>query len=138
MILNLDTIKEGPVCRTRPVTITGLKTFLTAQGVNLAKHITELIEDTDILCRAFYYSKYGALLMMFELRFDANEGQEEDGKQAKSCFLENLTGDRDLGKLFDLHRVSVRVFRCSRAKGSFETLEKYCAELSGESVTVGI
>jgi hypothetical protein len=129
MTLNLDTIKEELVYRIKPETIRGLKTFLTDQGVNLPQHIRELIKDTDTFCEAFYYSKYGPLLMMFELRFNAKEGQEEDRKQAKRCLIENLTGDKDLGELFDLHRASVRVFRCSKAKGSFETLEKYVAEL---------
>ena len=77
LILNLDTIKNEPVCPEKPVTLKGLKTFLIDQGLSLPKQITELIEDTDIFCKAFYYSKNGPLLMIFELGVKAKEGQEE-------------------------------------------------------------
>jgi hypothetical protein len=142
MTLDLDTIKERPVYRIGPVTIKGLKTFLIGQGISLPDQIIELIEDKDISCKAFFYSKYGPLLLMFELKFDVTteEGtksneirtpQTEKADQfTKRGLIGILTGDAELSNLFNIKGASVRVFRCSRAKGSFETLEKYVAELS--------
>jgi hypothetical protein len=53
--------------------------------------------------------------MMFALKFD--EG-----------LIGTLTGDPDLGKLFDIQGAAVRVIRCPLT--SFDVLKKYAAGLA--------
>lgn len=118
MIPDVGKVAVGaPVYITRPIRINGknLKNFLDTKKVTLPDEIKNLIEDTMISCEAFYYTKDGPLLMMFELKF-------QDG------LIETLTKDADLGKLFDIQGASVRVFKCS--KDAFTVLENYAAELS--------
>ena len=118
MIPDVSKIKDGqPVYITKPIRINGenLKKFLDKKEVSLPNEVTALIENTKISCEAFYYTKDGPLLMMFELKL-------------KGGLIESVTGDEDLGALFDIQGASVRVFRCPEK--SFPVLEKYCAELS--------
>jgi hypothetical protein len=118
MIPDVTRISEGqPVYITKPIRIDGanLKTFLTKKGVNLDAKVVKLIEDTKISCEAFYWTKDGPLLMMFALKFDKG-------------LIETLTGDADLGNLFDIQGAAVRVFRCP--KSSFDVLKQYAAGLT--------
>jgi hypothetical protein len=113
-------VKEGtnPVYITRPLKLelANLQAFLTAKGVDLPDSIKRLLNDASVACNAFYFTaKNGPLLMQFALQFD--EG-----------LIKSLTGDEDIGKLFDVEGVSVRVFRCSEA--AFPNLQKYAAELT--------
>lgn len=120
MIPDVTNIEKGqPVYITKPIRINGegLKNFLSEKGVSLPEAVTNLIEKTEISCEAFYYTKDGPLLMMFALKLEAG-------------LIETLTGDKDLGKLFDIRGASVRVFRCSKENESFSVLKNYCAELS--------
>ena len=52
---------------------------------------------------------------MFALKFDKG-------------LIGTLTGDEDLGNLFDIQGAAVRVLRCP--KGSYEVLQKYAAGLA--------
>jgi hypothetical protein len=119
MIPDISGISKGaPVYITKPVRINGknLKAFLANKKVDLPEQVSNLIEDTQISCEAFYYSQApGPLLMMFALKF-------EDG------LIESLTGDADLGKLFDIQGASVRILRGSQT--SADVLKKYAAGLS--------
>ena len=118
MIPDVTGISKGqPVYITKPIRINGknLKDFLANKQVNLPKPVSDLIEDTSISCEAFYWTKDGPLLMMFALKFD--EG-----------LIGTLTGDADLGKLFDIQGAAVRVIRCPQS--SFDVLKKYAAGLA--------
>lgn len=118
MIPDVTGISKGqPVYITKPIRINGknLKAFLANKKVDLPKPVSDLIEDTSISCEAFYWTKDGPLLMMFALKFD--EG-----------LIGTLTGDADLGKLFDIQGAAVRVIRCPPS--SFDVLKKYAAGLA--------
>ncbi|MDL1973960.1 MAG: hypothetical protein LWX55_04095 [Deltaproteobacteria bacterium] len=108
----------GPVFTTKPILINGanLKTFLQKKGVDLPKEISNLIEDTKISCDAFYYTQNEPLLMMFGLKLDKG-------------LIESLTGDKDIGNLFDVKSVALKVLRCE--KDSFDILKQYAAGLEG-------
>ena len=76
-----------------------------------------MLNDASVACDAFYYTaNNGPLLMMFTLQF--NKG-----------LISSLTGDPDVGDLFDIEGVSARVLRCADDK--FPVLQKYAAELAG-------
>jgi hypothetical protein len=107
-----------PVYITKPITLelAKLQKFLENKKVELPKELSDLLKDTSISCNAFYFTaNNGPLLMMFTLQF--NKG-----------LIASLTGDSDIGDLFDIEGVSARVFRCSEDK--FPALQKYAAELS--------
>jgi len=122
-------IQEGkdPVFITSPTVIGGkeLKHFLVTKGIlrqqadPAREPIAGFIGDTPISMSVFYFSDSGPVLMQFEV---------EAGRQAGA--VEQLTGDRDLGQLFKPEEAFVRVFCCT--KGSFATLRRYAAELSGQ------
>ncbi len=117
MIPDVAGVATGePVYITKPIRIKGenLKKFLANKGVTLPDAITNLIEDTQISCEAFYYSNNGPMLLMFALKF-------EEG------LIASLTGDADLGALFDIKGASVRLLRC--AESSFDVLKQYAAGL---------
>jgi hypothetical protein len=118
MIPDVTRISEGqPVYITKPIRINGanLKTFLVNKKVSLPDKLSNLIEDTKISCEAFYWTQDGPLLMMFALKFDKG-------------LIESLTGDKDLGSLFDIQGAAVRVIRCP--KSSFDVLKQYAAGLA--------
>jgi hypothetical protein len=118
MIPDVTRISEGqPVYITKPIRIDGvhLKTFLEKKNIKLPTAVANLIEDTKISCEAFYWTKDGPLLLMFALKFDKG-------------LIGTLTGDEDLGNLFDIQGAAVRVLRCP--KGSYEVLQKYAAGLA--------
>ena len=122
MIPDLAKIGDGPVYITKPVTIDGgnLRTFLKSKGIfaDTEKGPTpweKLIADAKISCEAFYYTKDGPLLMVFQI-------------ELKEGLLTDL-GGKELGDLFEIHGASVRVLRCPNAD-AFKTLQEYCASLS--------
>jgi len=108
-----------PVYITKPIRLdlVKLQSFLKKKDVTLPDELNNLLKDTSVACDAFYYTaNNGPLLMMFTLQF--NKG-----------LISSLTGDPDIGQLFDIEGVSARVFRCSDDK--FKVLQKYAAELAG-------
>jgi len=118
MIPDAGGVKDGkPVFITKPIRINGenLKNFLGKKGVELPDPLTKLIQNTQISCEAFYYTKDGPLLMIFAIKFEGG-------------LIKTLTGDDDLENLFSIQGASVRVFRC--LKGSFEVLKQYAAGLA--------
>jgi|SRR5215469_5651034 len=129
MITDITQIGKGyPIYITKPVRIKGanLKTFLANKGAVMPEKLQKLIEDTSISCEAFYFAgSTGAdnkttasiLLMMFALQF-------QDG------LITTLTGDADIGGLFDIQGASVRLFKCP--EGSYKILQNYTAELLAE------
>jgi hypothetical protein len=116
--------ETAPGFITKPVRLKlkNLTDFLKNQGVTMPDAVEDLLESTSVSCDAFYYTgKEGPLLMMFGLSFDA--GKQHDG------LIEKLSGSKDLGDLFEVTGVSLRVFRCDEAH--FKRLKDYCAALSG-------
>ena len=123
-----------------------LNAFLKEQNVDLADYpaLDRLLENTSISCEAFYYTgKEGPLLMIFELNFGAvKEAEKKDGnakedpddnntadKDSKGGLIYSLSGSEELGELFDIASVSLRVFRCN--KDYYSRLKAYCAALQG-------
>ena len=126
MIPDLAKIGDGPVYITKPVTIRGnnLKLFLKSKGIfpdpekekdKKPSPLEKFIADANISCEAFYYTKDGPLLMVFQI-------------ELKEGLLTDL-GGKQLGDLFEIHGASVRVLRCPNAD-AFKTLQEYCANLS--------
>jgi hypothetical protein len=118
MVPDITKVTDGaPVYITKPIRINGqnLKAFLAKKNVNLPEKVTKLIEDTMISCEAFYYSNNGPLLMVFAIKF-------EEG------LIGSLTGEPELGALFDIQGASVRVLRCPQ--NSFDVLKQYAAGLA--------
>ncbi len=109
---------DGPVYITSPVKIRGanLKILLEKKAnVKLNERVAKCIEDGMISCEAFYYTKSGPLLMVFQLNFEKG-------------LLTDLGGE-EVGDLFDIHGASLRVLRVPNDQ-ALETLEEYCAALS--------
>ena len=140
--------EKAPVFITRPVKLklAKLNAFLKEQNVDLADYpaLDRLLENTSISCEAFYYTgKEGPLLMIFELNFGAvKEAEKKDGnakedpddnntadKDSKGGLIYSLSGSEELGELFDIASVSLRVFRCN--KDYYSRLKAYCAALQG-------
>ena len=120
MIPDVTKVSEGaPVFITKPVVLEleKFKTFLQNKKIELPEPIAELLTDTSIGCNAFYFSNNGPQLMMFEISF-------------KKGLIESLTGDADLGALFDITGASARYIKCTKA--DFETLKQYAAILAEE------
>jgi hypothetical protein len=118
MITNLKEF-DGPVYITSPVKIDGknLEKLIEDKPLNikLPAKVKECIKDGMISCEAFYYTKTGPLLMVFQLKFEKG-------------LLTDLGGE-ELGNLFDIQGGYLRVLRCPDAK-ALETLEEYCTMLS--------
>jgi hypothetical protein len=113
--------KNKTVYLTKPVTLKAekLAAYLKSKSIELPDPVKDLLKATEISCGAFYYSNdtpEGTLLVAFSIKFDGG-------------LIGTLTGDKDLGELFDVNGGSIRVFKCRDAK-AFEVLEKYAAELS--------
>lgn len=114
---------ETPVFISKPVKLelSKLEKFLEEHQIPMPEPVKKVLKGSAISCDAFYYTgKDGPLLMMFALDFDA--GKEHKG------LIEKLSGSEDLGDLFDVTGVSLRVFRCDEAH--FKRLKDYCAALS--------
>lgn len=115
-----DVTNKEPAFITRPITLDGkkLQAFFTKKSITLPASVGNLLADTTISCEAFYYSK-DTMLLMFEIKF--NEG-----------LIASLTGDADLGTLFDVKGASLRIIRC-KGEESLKILRKYVASLSPPS-----
>jgi hypothetical protein len=132
-----DLIKQGkePVSIPGPTPLEGkdLTDLLIAKGIlhkktdsdELKEPIGGFLKDATITVDAFYFTSNGPLLMIFELQ--ARGPNEEEPIQA-------LTGDKELGGLFEVTSASARVLCCT--KGSFEILLRYAAELSASKPDV--
>jgi hypothetical protein len=135
--------KGEPVYIAKPIRLEGynLRKFLIGKGVLHEKAETEkdtdgkeikgpdgkpkkqleeaygrLIDDATISCQAFYFTTGdNPLLMMFDL-------------QLKDGLIKSLTGDEDLGNLFDITGASVRLLRCKEE--DFPKLQAYAAQLA--------
>ena len=120
------TAGESPVYITKPIVLKldNLRKFLNKKKVTLPPAIDGLLKDASLSCDAFYFTaNSGPLLMMFQIQFTKG-------------LIASLTGDKDIGELFDIKGAAVRVFRCSKEK--FPTLESYAAELRGERTAVAV
>lgn len=154
LIPDATRIKEGgPIYITAPVRLKGenLAKYLQTKGVNLDNALGRLLTKTRVSCEAFYFStekekldtqdkldaynkanpptapavakvlndeiERGPLLMMFEVAVDGG-------------LIGTLADDPDLGKLFDINSVMLRVLRCPATKRS--VLEKYVRDLPQE------
>ena len=108
-----------PVLITKPIVLVGsnLKKFLKAKQVDVPDALGRLIDDAEVGCQAFYYSKT-VMLLLFTITF--NKG-----------VLTSLTDEPSLGELFDIKGASLRVIKCPKA--SLDVLQKYVAGLSAES-----
>jgi hypothetical protein len=128
VIPDISKDKDRPVYLTKPITLDGekFKAFL-EKKITLPDRIGKLLKNIAISCNAFYYvsehpppkeaeKSTKPLLMMFSLSFK-NAG-----------LIESLSGDKDLGDLFDITGASVRIFRCPAE--SFKVLEDYAKSLS--------
>jgi hypothetical protein len=111
---------KSPIYITKPITLElkKLQKFLTKKGVTLPSALDGLLNDTTLSCDALYIkTNNGPLLMMFQVQFTKG-------------LIASLTNDPDIGDLFDITGVAVRVFRCS--KENFPVLQNYAAELREE------
>ncbi len=98
-----------------------LKAFFKARGPDLPTTIGNLIVDTAIWCYAFYYSK-DVVLTIFTLR-------------SETGLIATLTGDANLGNLFELKGAAMRLSKCPKA--SINVLEKYVTSLAALSSSEG-
>jgi hypothetical protein len=154
MIPDATKISSGkPIYITAPVELRGenLAVYLNKKGVNLDNALGKLLKQARVGCEAFYFStdketldtqekvdryntdnalttdaqkkklneqiERGPLLMMFEVAVDGG-------------LIGTLADDEDLGKLFDVNSVMLRVLRCPAGKRS--VLEKYVQALPQE------
>lgn len=155
MIPDATKINQGkPIYITAPVQLKGefLKDYLEGKDVKMPPSLASLLGKLSIGCEAFYFStekekldtpekvtayntanpstgtppkptpkvlnneiERGPLLMMFEVKVDGG-------------LIGTLSGDEDLGKLFEINSVMIRVIRCPASKRS--VLEKYVRDLS--------
>jgi len=156
MIPDATRIASGkPIYITAPVELNGknLADYLRSKDVNIDEALERLLTKARVGCEAFYFStekerldtqekvdaynksvpppaepkilnkekieeiERGPLLMMFEVAVDGG-------------LIGTLSGDANLGKLFDVNSVMLRVLRCPAGKRS--VLEKYVRELPQE------
>ena len=96
--------------------------------------LERFLKNTSVSVNAFYFRKGKKdatkpipplMLMQFALNFDA-------GKEGKGGLIKSLTGDEDLGNLFDIKGVSLRVLQCDAKKdpNAKATLQSYMDGLS--------
>jgi hypothetical protein len=125
MIPDVAAVKDGdsPVYITKPIRLelTKLQAFLASKGVPIPKEVQDLMKDASVACDAFYYTaKSGPKLMQFTLQF-------------KEGLIKDLTGDEDIGKLFDIKGAYVRYFQCPK-DGGYAKLKAYAAELQADDL----
>lgn len=133
MIPDVGAVKDGksPIYITRPITLKleKLTKFLENKKITLPKELNDLLKDTTVACDAFYFTpatpapenKPGPKLMQFRLQF--NNG-----------LIASLTGDKDIGELFDVKGVYVRYVQCD--PNQLKLLTAYAAELEGEDKAI--
>jgi|GEM_PF-1099939 len=127
---------KTPVFITNPVKLdlSNLEKFLTDHDIPMPDPVKNVLKGTSISCDAFYYTgKDGPLLMMFALDFDAKKEEEDKTKnnqeEVKGGLIARLSGSQELGQLFDVAGVSLRVLRCGDKH--FKRIKDYCTALSG-------
>jgi hypothetical protein len=129
-----DATKAGegePVYLSKPVELRleKLTAFLKKKDVTIPTEpvdLNALLRNTKLVCGALYYSadkkktgteeieRPGAMLMSFAIKNQAG-------------IIGSLTADEDLGKLFDVVGVSLRVVKCPEAR--LPELQAYVKEL---------
>lgn len=131
-------IEEGkePVYITRPTELKGkdLNDLLVAKGIlhkkadsdQMKEPIGGFLNDATITVDAFYFIDKGPFLMMFDM-----ETETKDNSGNEVGVVAGLTGDSELEQLFVVTGASARVLCCT--KGSFETLQRYAAQLSAKN-----
>lgn len=133
----------APIFITAPVRIKGanLKNYLTAKGFALPDSVAGLLKNLEIGCEALYFSTQKRALKtpeeiqkyITDMKLDATTTPKaadivanyevEDGPllmmfevKVVGGLIGSLTGDQDLGALFDVNSVMVRVLRCPASK----------------------
>ena len=112
---------ESPVYITKPIKLelARLNKFLKNKKVTLPDEVSRLLNDTSLSCDAFYFTANGGpLLMFFQLQFTKG-------------LIASLTGDPDIGELFDIKSAAVRVLRCPNPE-ALKVLQDYAEELRDE------
>jgi hypothetical protein len=130
----LALVREGrePVRIERPAELGGkdLNDLLVAKGIlhrtagsgAVKEPIGDFLKmkDSPVTVEAFYFTDRGPFLMMFDIETKA---KDRAGKEVG--VVARLTGDDDLGQLFEVTDASARVLCCT--KGAFEELRRYTA-----------
>ena len=136
-------IEEGkePVYITKPTELKGkdLNDLLVAKGIlhkkadsdEIKEPIGGFLKDATIAVDAFYFIDKGPFLMMFDI---ATKASDNSGNEVG--VVARLTGDSELEQLFVVTAASARVLCCTQ--GSFETLQRYAAELSAKKSTAQV
>jgi hypothetical protein len=129
-IADVTGIPNGqPIYITKPIKLEGkkLRKFLVGKKVltladpgqpegKVKESYGNLVADATISIEAFYFTVgTSPLLMMFDL-------------ELKDGLITSLTGDKELGELFDVTGASVRLLRCKEQ--DFPILQKYAAQLT--------
>lgn len=93
------------MCLTRPLNIKfeNLETYLEGK-VTLTDELRRLLVATELDCTALYYRNGGPTLVNIGLK-----------SADKTGLIESLSGSKDLGKLFDITGVSLRILNCPEA-----------------------
>lgn len=112
------------MCLTRPLNIKfeNLETYL-AEKVTLTAELRRLLVATELDCNALYYRDGGPTLVNIGLKSADRTG-----------LIESLSGSKDLGKLFDITGVSLRILNCPEAcRKELEAYWKAVSALSSAS-----
>jgi len=108
------------MCLTRPLNIKfeNLETYLEGK-VTLTDELRRLLVATELDCTALYYRNGGPTLVNIGLK-----------SADKTGLIESLSGSKDLGKLFDITGVSLRVLKCPKSEACQKELEAYWKAVS--------
>ena len=124
VIPDVKGVKEKtPIFISKPIKITGkdLIAFLQSKDIKIPENFS-IVEKSSVSCQAFYYTKEGPRLMMFQVSFNETDA---DGK--KDELFSSLTGDPHLKNLFKVNHISLRYIKCD--PGDIKKLEAYAATL---------
>lgn len=109
------------VCLTHPLEIKfdRLEKYLGTQNVTVPAPLANTMKTLELDCTAFYYRDSGPMLLSIALKCsDADKGG----------LIASLTNSPELGELFDIEGVSLRVLKCPEA--CREELETYWKAVS--------
>ncbi len=133
----IDLIEKGaaPDSVPMPVRLEGkkLKEFLVNQGIlhkkagsdELKERVGVFLKDGSITVDAFYFTKDGPLLLLFEVAMSSTTAGQEIG------IVRSLTGDSDLEQLFKFTSAKARIVRCTRT--TYGALQRYAAKLASQN-----
>lgn len=109
------------VCLTHPLKVKfeHLKDYLGTQGATVPESLSNVMERAELDCVAFYYRDSGPMLLSIALKCSDEQ---------KGGLIAALTNSPELGKLFDVEGVSLRVLKCPEA--CQEELETYWKAVS--------